>query len=197
MSSSVWDKLSVCSSKHRVLYKHEKTMMRVCKGWTEEDRIGRILDSGMSNMTSPWYINYLICIMMLERTAFLLEFSKRLGTDAGVLFSSSRIHWRLLIHQLNLRMRITLRRISLRLKHRPVHLQWAFLKYPVVGWLVTGFFLRLFRYYLDYNDGRILISRYRGKRLLPECLIQHYTLQKHVIYGRLSYEISYSKLNGL
>lgn len=163
------------------------TVMRVWKKWTEENQTRRKPGSGARNSTTARDDRHLIRMAVTDRTASSRVLAQRWSTATGVLLSSSTVRRRLLQHEL--RARVPLRRIPLSLNHRRLRLQWAQQHSAWRAQWQQVVFSDESRYNLEYNDGRVRVRRYRGERLLPQCVIQRHTARTPgiMVWGAIGY----------
>lgn len=164
------------------------TVMRIWKKWTDENQTRRKPGSGAQKNTTPRDNRHLIRMAVTERTASSRVLAQHWSTATGALMSSSTVRRRLVQH--GLRARVPLRRIPLSLNHRHLRLQWAqqYRAYRTQWQQVV--FSDESRYNLEYNDGRVRVRRYRGERVLPQCIIQRHTARTPgiMVWGAIGYD---------
>ena len=147
------------------------TVMHIWKKWTA----GRKPGSGECKSITAWDDRHLIRMALTDCTASSCVLAEHWSTATGALLSSSTVHRSL--QQRGLRARLPLSRIPLSLNHRHLRLQWAQQHRAwYTQWQQIAFSDESC-YNLYYNDGRVSARHYRGKYLLPQCVIQHHTAQ--------------------
>ena len=126
---------------------------------------------------------------MMDRTASSTVLSRRWSTATGLDLSVSTVHCRLL--RAGLVAHMPLHRLPLSRDHQCLRLQWAHERRHWRAEWQNEVFLDKSRFNMSYNDERICVRCYAGKRNLRACILQWHRepTPSVMVWGAIGYNM--------